>query len=188
MKKKAIFLQLALAASLMVSAITNAATPTKDIPVGGSGQMEMVGTIEPSILSITMPSYVPFNISNGIEAQNKVISPRIVVQNNSNIPVHIDVAYTSVNLQNLHNVSWSNTGDVNPNQIAVGLKEESAANKMPEDLTGAKWLQANKKSDISIMDLDAKKSGAMYVVGAIGYQVTDHATFSVTPTFVVGWK
>lgn len=188
MKKKTIFLQLALAASLMVSAITNAAAPTKDIPVGGSGQMEMIGTIEPNILSVTMPSYVPFNISNGIETQNKVISPRIVVQNNSNIPVRIDVAYTSVDLKNLHNVTWSDTGTVNPNQIAIGLKEEGAANKMPEDLQNAKWLPANKKSNINVMDLDAKKAGAMYVVGSIGYQVTDNATFSVTPTFVVGWK
>lgn len=188
MKKKTVFLQLALAASLIVSTITNAATPTKDIPVGSSGQMEMVGTIEANVLSVTMPSYVPFNISNGIEAQNKVISPRIVVQNNSNIPVRIDVAYTRVDLSNLHNVSWNDTGSVEPNQIAIGLKKEGAANKMPQDLVDAKWLPANKKSNINVMDLEAKKSGAMYVVGSIGYQVTDNATFSVTPTFVVGWK
>ena len=49
--------------------------------VGGSGQMEMVGTIEPTILSVTMPSFVPFNISNSLSTQNKVISPRINVKN-----------------------------------------------------------------------------------------------------------
>ena len=57
------FLQLALAATLFVSALSTTAhaadaTSTRDIPVGGSGQMEMVGTIEPTILSVTMPSFV----------------------------------------------------------------------------------------------------------------------------------
>ena len=58
MKKRTIFLQFALAASLVFSTIASAASAasTKDIPIGGSGQMEMVGTIEPTILSVTMPT------------------------------------------------------------------------------------------------------------------------------------
>ncbi len=56
MKKKTLFLQLAITASLLFSTAANAAeiTSTRDIPVGGSGQMEMVGTIEPTILSVTL--------------------------------------------------------------------------------------------------------------------------------------
>lgn len=82
MKKRNIILQFALAASLLFSTVTYAATASspKDIPVGSSGQMEMVGTIEPTILSVTMPSFVPFNISNSLQSQNKVISPRINVK------------------------------------------------------------------------------------------------------------
>ena len=74
MKKKLLFLQLILSAALLFPTVSYA-TSTKDIPVGGSGQMEMMGTVEPSILSVTMPTFVPFNISNSLSTQNKVISP-----------------------------------------------------------------------------------------------------------------
>ena len=175
MKKRNIILQFALAASLLFSTVTYAATASspKDIPVGSSGQMEMVGTIEPTILSVTMPSFVPFNISNSLQSQNKVISPRINVKNNSNIPVQLE------------NVSWSNNGTVNANQIAIGLKQEEIENEMPEDLVHAKWLKENQKQDTNIMVLDASQKGAMYVVGTLGAKVSENATFNVTPTFVV---
>ena len=96
MKKKTMFLQLVLAACLLFSSTAFAAEPasTRDIPVGGSGQVEMVGTVEPTILTVTMPTFVPFNISNSLSTQNKVISPRINVKNNSNVPVQVDVAST----------------------------------------------------------------------------------------------
>ena len=187
MKKKTLFLQLALAASLTFSAVAGAATATstRDIPIGGSGQMEMVGTIEPTILSVTMPTFVPFNISSSITYQNKVVSPRINVKNNSNIPVQIDVTYTKVDLSKIKNAKWSDTGTVNENQIAIGLKQEEIENEMPEDLAHAKWLQANKKQDTNVMILDANQKGAMYVVGTLGQKVSENATFNVTPTFVV---
>ena len=187
MKKRNIILQFALAASLLFSTVTYAATASspKDIPVGSSGQMEMVGTIEPTILSVTMPSFVPFNISNSLQSQNKVISPRINVKNNSNIPVQIDVIYTKVDLSKLENVSWSNNGTVNANQIAIGLKQEEIENEMPEDLVHAKWLKENQKQDTNIMVLDASQKGAMYVVGTLGAKVSENATFNVTPTIVV---
>ena len=126
MKKKSIFLQLVLAATLLFSTVTYAAevNSTRDITVGSSGQMEMIGTIEPTIFSVTMPTFVPFNISNSLSTQNKVISPRISMKNNSNVPVRIDVTYTKVDLSKLKNVSWSDTGTVNSNQIAIGLKQE----------------------------------------------------------------
>ena len=60
MKKKTMFLQLVLAACLLFSSTAFAAEPasTRDIPVGGSGQVEMVGTVEPTILTVTMPTFV----------------------------------------------------------------------------------------------------------------------------------
>ncbi len=184
MKKKLLFLQLILSAALLFPTVSYA-TSTKDIPVGGSGQMEMMGPVEPSILSVTMPTFVPFNISNSLSTQNKVISPRINMKNNSNIPVRIDVTYTKVDLSKLNNVEWSNTGTVSGNQIAIGLKEEEADNEMPTDLSRARWLKANQKQDMNVLILNSNQEGALYVVGTLGQEVSDTGTFNVTPTFVV---
>lgn len=187
MKKKSIILQLAVAATLLFSTAAYAAdiTSSQDIPVGSSGQMEMVGTIEPSIISVTMPSFVPFNISNSLSTQNKVISPRINVKNNSNLSVQIDVVYANVDITKLKNTTWSDTGSVTANQIAIGLKQEEAENVMPSDLAHTRWIKANVKQDTNVMILDANQEGAMYVVGTLGKNVSESATFNVTPTFVV---
>ena len=178
--------QLAITASLLFSTAANAAeiTSTRDIPVGGSGQMEMVGTIEPTILSVTMPTFVPFNLSSSLSTQNKVISPRINVKNNSNIPVQVDVAYTKVDMSKMPNVEWSDDGSVKPNQIAIGLKQEEENGEMPTDLSHARWLKDNEAQDMNVMILDANQENAMYVVGT-GQDVSESATFNVTPTFVV---
>ncbi|MCI9083231.1 MAG: hypothetical protein HFI70_13305 [Lachnospiraceae bacterium] len=187
MKKKALFLSLALAASMLFSNISYAAdaSSTRDIPVGGSGQMEMVGTVEPTILSVTMPTFVPFNISSSLSTQNKVISPRINMKNNSNVPVRIDVTYTKVDLSKLKNVTWSDTGTVGADQIAIGLKQEETKNEMPKTLAQARWLKANQKQDMNVLILDSNQEGALYVVGTMGDGVSDNGTFNVTPTFVV---
>ncbi len=187
MKKKALFLSLALAASMLFSNISYAAdaSSTRDIPVGGSGQMEMVGTVEPTILSVTMPTFVPFNISSSFSTQNKVISPRINMKNNSNVPVRIDVTYTKVDLSKLKNVTWSDTGTVGADQIAIGLKQEETKNEMPKTLAQARWLKANQKQDMNVLILDSNQEGALYVVGTMGDGVSDNGTFNVTPTFVV---
>lgn len=187
MKKKILFLQLVLMASLLFSTVSYAvdANSSRDIPIGGSGQMEMVGNIEPTILSVTMPTFVPFNISNSISTQNKVISPRIKMKNNSNIPVQINVSYTKVDLSKLSNVGWSDTGTVSANQIAIGLKQEEAKDEMPTSLSQARWLKANQKQDMNVLILDANQENALYVVGTLGQNVSDSGTFNVTPTFVV---
>ena len=64
------------------------------------------------------------------------------MKNNSNVPVRIDVTYTKVDLSKLKNVSWSDTGTVNSNQIAIGLKQEETKDEMPKTLTQARWLKA----------------------------------------------
>ena len=145
----------------------------------------MVGTIEPTILSVTMPTFVPFNISNSLSTQNKVISPRIQMKNNSNIPVRVDVSYTRVDLSKLNHVEWSNTGTVTDNQIAIGLKQEETKNEMPTGLSQARWLKANQTQNLNVLILNANQEGALYVVGALGQNVSDNGTFNVTPTFVV---
>ena len=47
-----------------------------DVPIGSSNEVLMVGTVVPSVMSVTMPTYVPFHVSRTIEGDNKVISPR----------------------------------------------------------------------------------------------------------------
>ncbi len=187
MKKKATLLSLALSAVLLCSTAAYGAEIKSigDIPLGGSGQMEMIGTIDPTILTVTMPTIVPFNISNSIIKPNKVVSPRISVKNNSNVPVQVDVAYTRVDLSKMTNTTWSDTGAVNDNQIAIGLKPEEVKDEMPTDLSNTKWLKANKAQDINVLNLKAKQEDAMYVVGTLGPKVSESTTFSVTPTFVV---
>ena len=184
--KKKLFSQFALVltAALLFSTVSYASS-TKDIPVGGSGQIEMMGTIEPTILSVTMPTFVPFSISNSLSTQNKVISPRIAMKNNSNVPVRVDVTYTKVDLSKLNNVSWSDTGTVNSKQIAIGLKQEETKDQMPESLSQARWLKANVKQDMNVLALSANQEGALYVVGTLGQDVSENGTFTVTPTFVV---
>ena len=187
MKKKALFLQILLAASLLFTTAAYAAeiSSTRDIAIGSSGQMEMIGTIEPNILSVTMPTFVPFSISNSIPSQNKVVSPRIHMKNNSYVPVEINVVYTDVNISKLQNTQWSDTGNVGPNQIAIGLKKGTAADKMPEDISQAHWLKANRPQNLNVLNLDANETGALYVVGTLGQNVSENAAFNVTPTFVV---
>ena len=191
MKKKHTLLKAITSVSLLTglffSSIAYAAdvSSTKDIPIGGSGQMEMVGMIEPTILSVTMPSFVPFSMGSSLATQNKVISPRITMKNNSNVPVEIDVVYTKVDLSNLNNVTWSNTGNVGTKEIAIGLKPVETKDVMPEDLSNAIWLLANQSQNLRIMNLGAIEESAVYVVGTLGTEVSDNATFNVTPTFVV---
>ena len=101
------------------------------------------------------------------------------------MPVQIDVAYTSVDISKLRNTTWSDNGTVGPNQIAIGLKQEGADGEMPKDFSQARWLKDNEAQDLNVMVLDMNEEGALYVVGALGSQVTENVTFNVTPTFVV---
>ena len=186
-KHKSFFAMTALILSLIlpVSAIAADTTTTQDVPIGTSNVIEMIGTIEPTIMSVTMPTFVPFNMSNSLTGQNKVLSPRITMKNNSTVPVKINVTYVSVDMSELVGAQWSDTGTVNENQIAIGLKEEETQGQQPSTLNGAKWLQRNKSQNSNILILNSNDSGAVYVVGTLGSKVAENGTFSVIPTFVV---
>ena len=184
MKKKLIPFLTAAAAFLSVATPMAHADDlnTQDIAVGSSSEMQMIGTIEPTILSVTMPSFVPFDISNSITGQNKVLSPQIKITNNSTIPVQIDVIYTSVDISNMKNATWSDDGTVNDYQIAIGFKKDTT---VPTSLVNTKWLAANKEQNVNLMVLDANQADTMYVVGTLGALVSENGTFNVTPTLVV---
>lgn len=191
MKMKSIlrFLPVLLLAALLVTSAYGADLPigasNMDIPIGASGDMVMVGTVEPTIMSVTMPTYVPFHIARAVQGDNKVISPRITVTNNSSVPVSLDVSYTRVDLSKLPGTTWNNGQYVGNNQIAIGFQPETTVDQMPTSLAGTKWLQANTYQNVNVMSLSAYGESTMYVVGTLGSSVPENNTFSVIPTFVV---
>ncbi len=191
MKTKSIFrlLPILLIGALLVTSAYGADLPigasNMDIPIGASGDMVMVGTVEPTIMSVTMPTYVPFHIARAVQGDNKVISPRITVTNNSSVPVSLDVSYTRVDLSKLPGTTWNNGQYVGNNQIAIGFQPETTVNQMPTSLAGTKWLQANVFQNVNVMSLSAYGESTMYVVGTLGSAVPENNTFSVIPTFVV---
>lgn len=188
MKRKLTYtlLSMVLAASLFVTAAyASNGYQSGDVPIGSSNEVLMVGTVVPSIMSVTMPTYVPFHVSRTMEGDNKVISPRITMTNNSSVPVSLDVVYTAVDLSNLQGTTWGTGPDIEENQIAIGFQLETLANQMPTALAQTMWLKANTQENISVMSLDAYASNTMYVVGTLGKAVPENNTFSVIPTFVV---
>lgn len=156
-----------------------------DVVIGTSNDVQMVGTIEPTIMSVTIPSYVPFHMSRSLDGENKVISPRITIVNKSRVPVVLDVVYTNVDLSKLGGTTWSNGVHIGENQIGIGFQPELEPNMIPTALDDTIWLQTNSTQHINLMNLEASQSGSMYVVGSLGMNVPEDSTFSVTPTFVV---
>ena len=176
-----------MAVSLFVTAVyaSNNGYQSGDVPIGSSNEVLMVGTVVPSVMSVTIPSYVPFHVSRAIEGDNKVISPRITVTNHSSVPVSLDVAYTSVDLSKLQDTVWGIGPSVAPNEIAIGFQPELLADQMPTGLDQTTWLQANVQQNVSVMSLNPYGSNTMYVVGTLGGAVPENNSFSVIPTFVV---
>ena len=117
------FLAVVLVAVLFsTSAFAAGSYQEKDLPLGASSEVLMVGEIEPTLMSVTIPSYVPFHISRSVEGDNKVISPRVVITSHSGVPVNIDVAYTTVNLNGLKGTTWSDSQYVGENPSASSRK------------------------------------------------------------------
>ena len=173
------------AALLSVNAFAAGSYQDKDLPLGSSSEVLMVGEIEPTLMSVTVPSYVPFHISRSVEGENKVISPRVTITSHSGVPVAVDVAYTSVDLSGLMGTAWSNGQNVGENQIAIGFQPETLSNQLPTSLDNTKWLQANTWQNLNLTSLNPYGSSTLYVVGTLGSAVPEDSSFTVTPTFVI---
>ena len=75
-RKLSVFLAAVMAISLLATAAYASSNyQAGDVPIGSSNEVLMVGTVVPSVMSVTMPTYVPFHVSRTIEGTNKVISP-----------------------------------------------------------------------------------------------------------------
>lgn len=152
-----------------------------EISTEGGKEIELYGHVEPTIISVTMPSYIPFDISKSILTDNKVVSPKIDIVNNSKVPLNVVVDRARVDLSRLPGVTWSDTGSVSSTQIAVGLTEAQTA---PTYLYNAHWLK-NDKQNTQLIRLGAQGTGRLFIVGNIGMSVPENQTFSVIPTLVV---
>ena len=157
---------------------------TANVPIGSSNEVVMAGDIQPTLMSVTIPTYVPFTVSRALEGTNKVISPRITMSNRSGIPVSVNVSYARINLSNLQGTTWSSTGNVGPNQISIGFQPEVTENQMPVSLSQPQWL-ADGAQSLNISNLYAYGSSTIYVVGTLGDAVPGEGSFTVIPTFVV---
>jgi hypothetical protein len=70
-RKLSALLAAVLAAGLFVSAAyASSGYQSGDVPIGSSNEVLMVGTVVPSVMSVTMPTYVPFHVSRTIEGDN----------------------------------------------------------------------------------------------------------------------
>lgn len=153
-----------------------------EITTGGGKQIQLVGHVSPTIISVTMPSRIPFDISAGVTRQNQVVSPEITIENHSAVPVNILVDHTEVDTSKLNGeVEWKTQADVGEKGLAVGLKKST---KEPSTLDNAKWL-ANGEQNLELLNLGANAKDTLFVVGAIGPSVPQDGTFTVTPTLVV---
>lgn len=153
-----------------------------EITTEGGKQIQLVGHVSPTIISVTMPSHIPFDISAGVGQENKVVSPKITIENHSVVPVNVSVDNTIVDTSTLNGrVDWVVGANVGEYGLAVGFTE---ADTEPSGLGGARWL-AKGNQNLRLLDLDAKGKGILWVVGAIGDSVPQDGTFTVTPTLVV---
>lgn len=174
-----------LAAVLLATSVFAAdAYQSANVPIGSSSEVVMAGNIEPTLMSVTLPSYVPFTVSRSLEGTNKVISPRITMSNLSGVPVEVNVTYNRVNLSGLQGTTWNSTGNVASNQISIGFQAETDENQMPVSLNQTQWL-AQGAQFLNVANLYAYGNSSVYVVGTLGDQVPEEGAFTVIPTFVV---
>ena len=180
----AFFMTSAFATNIDMAAFTGS-YQSEDVAIGSSNEVTMVGEVKPTIMSVTMPTYVPFDISRSVQGENKVISPRITVTNKSSVPVSLDVVYTAVDLSKLQGTTWNHDGNVGDNQIAIGFQAETTSEQAPTSLSGTRWLVDNTAQNTNIASMGALESATLYVVGTLGKAVPENNSFTVTPTFVV---
>ena len=171
-------------ALLLTTAFAANSYQTSNVPIGSSSEVVMDGTIEPTLMTVVLPAYVPFTVSRALEGTNKVISPRITMSNLSGVPVNVTVTNNRVDLSGLQGTTWNSTGNPGGKQIAIGFQPETVENQMPVSLNQTKWLAVGRQN-LPVADLYSFSNSTVYVVGTLGDQVPEEGSFTVIPTFVV---
>lgn len=181
---RGILLAAVVAVSLLTTAYAANNYQTSNVPIGASSEVVMAGNIEPTLMTVVLPAYVPFTVSRALEGSNKVISPRITMSNLSGVPVSVIVTDNRVDLSDLQGTTWDSTGKPSSRQVAIGFQPETIENQMPVSLNQTKWL-AQGRQNLPIADLYSYANSTVYVVGTLGDQVPEEGSFTVIPTFVV---
>lgn len=150
----------------------------------GGTLIGMAGTTQNTILSVTMPSYIPFELSRNISMENKAVSPRIDITNNSEIPVEVYVSDVDCDFSQIPyccldtDPEWVSQSSY---ELAVGFQVQQTA---PSTFRNAKWFHEGIQH-MTLTTISAKDTQSMYVVAALGTQVPDGRSFTLIPTVVV---
>lgn len=152
-----------------------------NINAENGNDVELRGNIVPTILSVTMPSYIPFDMSKTLPTENKVVSPRITVSNHSAAPVTVYVDNTKINLKEIPGAFWQTSRYTYDKGIAIGFTENAVASSLDDGLV--KWLQDGKQHT-DLTRVYPNSSSALYVAGSLGYSVPETGAFSVVATMV----
>lgn len=172
------------AALLLTTAYAAGGYQTSNVPIGASSEVVMDGSVEPTLMTVVLPSYVPFTVSRALEGSNKVISPRITMSNLSGVPVSVSVTDNRVDLGGLQGTSWNSYGSPGSQEISIGFQPEAVEDQMPVSLGQAQWLAVGRQN-LPVADLYSYSNSTVYVVGTLGSQVPEEGSFTVIPTFVV---
>lgn len=189
--KKVLALILSLCVMLSMASPVFAAVRALDTGVVDSGDVninaengndvELRGNIVPTILSVTMPSFIPFDLSKTLPTENKVVSPRIEVRNNSAAPVVIYVDNTKIDLRAIPGAFWQTNRYTYNKGIAIGFTEHYASSTLDDGVV--KWLQDGKQHT-ELTRVYPNSANALYVAGSLGNLVPETGTFSVVATLV----
>lgn len=147
----------------------------------GIATMQMNGIISPTVISVTMPTNISFEIEKNSSATNQVISPDIQITNNSTSPVNLIVTNNDVDMSQLTNIWWGIGTQPYSNTMSVGFTETTYT---PSDFSGAVFLSRGVQNT-KLTTIAAKATTHLFVVGRAGMQVPDSATFIVKPTIMV---
>lgn len=143
--------------------------------------------IMPSVMTVTMPTSINFDISKNIQGENKAIAPIIKFKNNSNLEVTISVVRTDVYIAGLEGATWSDNGvfDITTeNKVAVGLRTKTSPDlPRPTSFDGAYWLKHGVNS-YNLLSLAPGEMGYCDIVGKIGINVIENRAFTAVPILV----
>lgn len=144
--------------------------------------IELKGDIEPTIISVVVPSYVPFSISKSLSTENKVLSPKIGITNNSGVPVNVYVDNTKIDLSELPYTYWETSSYVGYYGLAIGMVQSYSP---PSHLYNVQWLPEGKQHTNVLSYLYPGNTQNLYLAGTLGDGVPENRSFSVTATLVV---
>lgn len=145
-------------------------------------QIEMAGQVKQTILSVTMPSYIPFEVSKNISSENKAVSPKIEITNNSEVPIKVYVSNVDCDFSQLpYCCLRDDPRFMSQYDMCIGF--EMAENEPTSTRNGC-WMRKGEQNTM-LATINPKDTQPMYVVAVVGSDVPDGRSFTMIPTIVV---